>query len=186
MSFSIKNQWHWFLGVSEWHFINHCGICEIFFLTWCRVLHLIPFKRFEHIGPNVILVYKAEQVCLQLCRLRNQWHWIDIPKGRIRVYQIFLNLAMVMEGRGRRSFLLGFLYSGGNMVTVFSNVLSLSFLKTKIQAKYRNWRHLKSPFAFHILQNSQQKSILFVNRTLSRDHQWSDYWNSSSLTHHFS
>jgi len=34
---------------------------------------------------------------------------------------------MITEQRRRRSFLLGFLYSGGNMVTAFWNVLFFSF-----------------------------------------------------------
>lgn len=154
-------------------------------ITWCRVAHLIPFKSYEHIGPNVILVYKYELSCLQLCRLRNKWHWIDILKRRIRVYQIFLNLPGIMEGHRGRPFLLGFLCSGGDVVTAFWNLLFFLFLKTKIQVRYQKWSHLKYPFVFHILQSSEHKGILFVSRTLSREHHWSNGWNSS-LTHHFS
>lgn len=90
ISFSIKSQ---FLGITEWCFINNCGISETFFpkgmITKCRVLYLIPFRRSEHIGPNVTLVYKSEQARLQLCRLRKHWYWIDIPKASIRVHETF-------------------------------------------------------------------------------------------------
>lgn len=94
------------LKVNSWG--SQSGVLSIIepkgMIIWCRVLHLIPFRRSEHTGPNVILVYKSEQTCLQICSLRKHWHWIDVPKASITVHETFSNFTMFGVGRKRRSF----------------------------------------------------------------------------------